>query len=155
MQKWGKDARGNVRFRCKNCSKSTVRKRIDLSQKYQFQLFQKWLLGKFSKDEIAEKYGVNRKTLTRWFAQFWDFEPTPTQLNITNKVLIIDGKYVEQKACVLIAVCNKKVVSWLFSQRENFSSWMMFLSSLKHIPFAIVCDGQKGMIKAIKERFQV
>jgi len=30
---------------------------------------------------------------------------------------------------------------------------MMFLLTLKHIPFAIVCDGQRGMLKAIKQRF--
>jgi len=33
MQKWGKDARGNIRFRCKNCSTSIIRKRLDLTHK--------------------------------------------------------------------------------------------------------------------------
>jgi len=40
------------------------------------------LLGKLSKEEIAENYQVNRKTLTRWFAPFWSKEPIPKQVNI-------------------------------------------------------------------------
>ena len=56
MQKWGKNRNGSTRFCCKFYSASKTRKRSDLSQKYQFELFQKWLLGKFSKDEIADKY---------------------------------------------------------------------------------------------------
>lgn len=153
MQKWGKNRNGSIRFRCKFCSKSKTRKRSDLSQKYQYQLFQKWLLGKFSKEEIAEKYGVNRKTLTCWFAPFWSKEPVPKQINIANKVLIIDGKYVERNASVLLATCDKRIVSWYFSQRENHASWSAFFDSFRQIPFAIVCDGQRGMLKAIKERF--
>ena len=153
MQKWGKDARGKVRFHCKFCNVSKTRKRSDLSQKYKEELFQKWLLGKQSLSEISQEYSVTIRTLNNWFASFWNLEPTPKQTNTANKILIIDGKYVEQNACVLLAVCSKKVVSWHFTQRENYSSWRTFFDDFKQIPFAIVCDGQKGMIKAIKQRF--
>lgn len=153
MQKWGKNRNGSTRFRCKFCSVSKTRKRSDLSEKYQIKLFQKWLLGKQSLSGISQEYGVTIRTLNNWFTPFWNKEPTPNQTNIANKILIIDGKYVEQNACVLLAVCNKKVASWHFTQRENCSSWFAFLSSFKQIPFAVVCDGQKGMIKAIKQRF--
>lgn len=154
MQKWGKDARGNSRFRCKNCEISSLRKRKDLSQKYRQELFQKWLFGKLSLSEFAGKYKVTRQTLNAWFTPFWTKEPAPETVNISNQVLIIDGKYLERYATVLIASTTKGVVSWHFTQRENASSWLMFLLSLKHIPFAIVCDGQRGMLKAIKQRFQ-
>jgi hypothetical protein len=153
MQKWGKDARGNPRFRCENCGTSTLRKRFDLSQKYKRKLFQKWLLGKLSLEEIAIENVVSTKTLSRWFAPFWSQESTPKETNISNQVLIIDGKYLERNATVLIATTTSEVVSWHFTQRENASSWFTFLSSLSQIPFAIVCDGQRGMLKAIKQRF--
>lgn len=153
MQKWGKNRNGSTRFRCKFCNVSKTRKRRDLSQKYQFELFQKWLLGKQSLGEISQEYSVTIRTLNNWFAPFWSKEPTPNLINIADKILIIDGKYVEQNACVLLATCNKKVASWHFSQRENYSSWKTFFDAFKQIPFAIVCDGQKGMIKAIKQRF--
>lgn len=91
--------------------------------------------------------------MIRWFAPFWSKEPTPKQINIADKILIIDGKYVEKNGCVLVACCDKKVISWYFSQRENHASWKTFFDSFKQIPFAIVCDGQRGMLKAIKERF--
>jgi hypothetical protein len=153
MQKWGNDARGNPRFRCKNCEISSLRKRRDLSQKYRKHLFQRWLLGKLSLSDFAKEYKVTRQTLHAWFTPLWREEPTPQAINISNQVLIIDGKYLERYATVLIASTTKSVVSWQFTQRENASSWMMFLLSLKHIPFAIVCDGQRGMLKAIKQRF--
>ena len=79
MQKWGKDARGNIRFRCKNCSTSIIRKRLDLTQKYKEILFVNWLLGKYSKDEIASEYGVSRRTLVNWFSSFWNDEPIPNK----------------------------------------------------------------------------
>ncbi len=153
MQKWGKNKNGSIRFRCKFCSKSKTRKRSDLSKKYKKELFQKWLLGKLSLSEIAEKYHVTRQTLYAWFAPFWSKEPTPKQVKIANKVLIIDGKYVERNASVLLATCDKNIASCYFSQRENYFSWKAFFDSFKQIPFAIVCDGQRGMLKAINERF--
>ena len=111
------------------------------------------MLGKLSLSEIAVKYQVTIRTLHNWFSPFWSIEPTPKDINISDKVLIIDGKYIERTACVLVAVCNKKIASWRFTQRENFNTWLTFFSSFSHIPFAIVCDGQRGMIKAIKQRF--
>ena len=111
------------------------------------------MLGKLSLSEIAVKYKVTIRTLHNWFIPFWNKEPKPEQVNIADKILIIDGKYVEQKACVLIAVCNKKIAFWYFTQRENYNTWFAFFSSFTHIPFAIVCDGQKGMLKAIRQRF--
>lgn len=111
------------------------------------------MLGKLSKAEIAEKYGVSRRTLVSWFSPFWSEEPVLKQVNISNKTLIIDAKFVEQNGCVLVAACNKKVASWHFTQRENYASWRVFFDSFRQIPFAIVCDGQRGMLKAIKNRF--
>ena len=153
LQKWGKDARGNTRFRCKNCKTSTLRKRPDLSQKYRLRLFQKWLLGKLSLEEIAADYQVTRQTLHTWFTPFWDIEPQPKLINISGQVLILDGKFVEMNATVLIATTTNGVVSWHFTQRENHASWLAFADTLRHFPFAVVCDGQKGLLKAINQRF--
>jgi len=70
MQKWGKDARGNPRFRCKDCGTSSLRRRRDLTQKYKKILFAKWLLGKLSLEEIALENDISIKTLSRWFNPF-------------------------------------------------------------------------------------
>ena len=153
MQKWGKNRNGSTRFRCKFCNISKTRKRKDLTQKYKRILFSNWLLGKLSLSEISLKYNIKRQTLNRWFQPFWNEEPQIKSVNISNKVLIIDGKVVNKYGTVLLGVVDKKVVFWLFVQRENYSSWKIFFRYLKQIPFSIVGDGQKGMHKAIKEVF--
>lgn len=153
MQKWGKDARGKPRFRCITCGLSCIRTRIDLRQKHKQKLFIKWLLGKRSAEEIAKKYLVSRQTIHAWFAPFWQQEPEPKRVSIFDEVLLIDGKYIEKDACVLVASTTKKVVSWHFTQRETHASWRFFFDTLREFPTAIVCDGQRGMIKAIQHRF--
>jgi len=153
MQKWGTNRNGSVRFRCSFCGKSQTRKRVDLRQKYRQQLFGKWLLSKQSLDEIAKLYGIKRQTLHSWFTPFWQITPLPSEVDIRDKVIIIDGKGLERNATVLIASTPNQVASWMFAERENATSWSVFLGNFKHIPFAIVCDGQRGMLKTIKEVF--
>jgi len=153
MQKWGKNRNGSTRFRCKYCGLTATRKRQDLTQKYKRELFACWLLGKLSLTEIASQYKVSRHTVNRWFTPFWSMESLPKEVNISGKVLIIDGKYVERNACVLVACTLRGVASWCFTGRETIGSWLMYLGTLRHFPFAIVCDGGRGMLKAIKLRF--
>ena len=71
------------------CQRTKTRKRSDLTQINRQKLFVSWLLGKLSKDEIAQKYGINRKTLTRWFTPFWSLEPTPKQIDTADTILVI------------------------------------------------------------------
>jgi hypothetical protein len=103
--------------------------------------------------EIGSEYGVDRKTLKRWFQPFWDDEPLVDLKNIASKVLIIDGKVIEKNSTVLVGAVDKKIVFWLFVQRESYATWRTFFTNFNHIPLAIVGDGQKGMFKAIKEVF--
>ena len=153
MQKWGKDARGKPRFRCSVCGLSAQRKRNDVTQRHRFQLFQAWLLGKLELSWYAKKYGVTRQTLSNWFAPFWQKEPVPIAVDIRDSVLIIDGKHINFSATVLVITTLGKVVTWMFTYRENNQTWQGILSQLKQIPFAIVCDGQRGMLKAINSIF--
>jgi hypothetical protein len=80
-------------------------------------------------------------------------EPKPKELDIREAVLIIDGKYINFSATVLVITTLGKVVTWLFTYRENSQTWYTILSQLRCAPFAIVCDGQRGMLKAIKLLF--
>lgn len=153
MQKWGKDARGKPRFRCSSCKLSTQRKRIDVTQKHRLELFRTWLLGKLELSWYATKYGVSRQTLFNWFTPFWLEEPLPKEVDIRNRVLIVDGKYIERSATVLVATTTDFVVFWHFTQRETAATWSIFFGGLLQIPFAVVLDGQRGAIKAVKSRF--
>lgn len=153
LQKWGKNKCGSQRYKCPHCDKSNTRKRPELSSSNRRKLFSSWLLGKQSLTQIALIYGITRQTLHKWFIPFWLDEPIPKRTSATNIVLIIDGKSVERNACVLIACIFGRVVSWQFTQRETAESWYHFLSVIRLFPFAIVSDGQRGMLKAIKQRF--
>jgi hypothetical protein len=154
MQKWGKHRNGKVRYRCPHCGANGTRLRPDITQKYHRQLYQKWLLSKLTLTDFAIKYGVTRRTLDRWFIPFRKEKILPKDHPIRSDIFIIDGYYVEYGAVVLIAQNpQNQVVGWHFTYRENTATWSEFLNKISTFPFAIVCDGQKGMLKAIQARY--
>lgn len=91
--------------------------------------------------------------MNNWFKDFWVEEIQPKNLSISNQILIIDGFVLEEGTVLLLAKTKTKVVSWIFVKRETYHNWKVFFSELKGHPDVIVCDGQKGMLKAIKEAF--
>lgn len=150
----GKTAAGTQRYYCPNCHKSTVRKRPDLTARNRFDKYTEWLADKKTKVEIAQNCGVDRRTLGRWFEPFVNEEIKPIQVDCTDKILIVDGYYIEKLSTVLIVqLPDDRVVTWRFVQTESGGSWLEVFNQLEGYPFAIVGDGQKGMYKAIKQRF--
>lgn len=154
MQKWGIHRSGKAHYRCPRCGSNGTRLRADLTQKYHRQLYQKWLLSKLTLSDFGVAYRVTRRTLDRWFTPFRDEEIVPSCHLTQSDIFIIDGYYVEYGATVLIAQNPlNKVVSWHFTYTENSSTWLTFLNGISTFPRAVVCDGQKGMLKAIKLRY--
>lgn len=109
--------------------------------------------GKNELEYFANKYSVTTRTLHNWFKDFWAEEIQPKNLSISNQIIIIDGFILEERTVLLLAKTKTKVVGWKFVKRETYLNWKAFFSQLKGHPDAIVCDGQKGMLKAIKEVF--
>lgn len=93
---------------------------------------------------------MTRQTLHNWFVPFRQAEVIPKKLCVENAVLILDGYYVTRFASVLIAQTKTQVVTWHFTQAETSYTWSELLGKVPHIPFAVVCDGQKGILKALK-----
>ncbi len=154
MQKWGSHRSGKAHYRCPRCGSNETRLRVDLTQKYHRQLYQKWLLSKLTLSDFGVAYRVTSRTLDRWFTPFRDEEITPSCHLIQSDIFIIDGYYVEYGATVLIAQNPlNQVVGWHFTYTENSSTWLTFLNSISAFPRAVICDGQKGMFKAIKLRY--
>lgn len=91
--------------------------------------------------------------MQRWFTDFWDQRIDPQNLAISNQVIIIDGYVIEQGCVLLLVKTVEKVIFWQFCDRETYLNWYACLSQLQGHPTAIVCDGQKGMLKAINELF--
>lgn len=154
MQKWGTHPSGTQRYRCLKCHDNGVRKRDDLIQKYRRILYQKWLLSKFTLSDFGNSYKVDRRTLDRWFKPFRDQDLLANEVNCRGKVVVIDGYYLQYGATVLVAqMTENTVIGWSFTYAENYTTWLGFFYTIKSFPLAIVCDGQKGMLKAIKLRW--
>jgi hypothetical protein len=156
------------RYFCVNCNESSVRKRKDLSQLHVGKIFEQRLGCPLNLKDFSKLKGVSDRTLRRRYHSCWERQITPPNHQVRNEVLIIDGfvlssgfnryrkaKGIDQtKSLVVLIVMSKdKVITWGFYQSENYASWTHLLSTLTGQPLAIACDGQKGMIKAIKELF--
>lgn len=151
MQKRGKTASGKQRWLCRFCKSSSLKTRGDTKQYFFKRDFITWLLGNSSLNELSSTKGVSRRTLIRHLGEFWKYIPQPvTKPPQNNYVLICDGVYIYKRlCCVLIAKTKTAVVTWLFVTYEYGETWLLLFRTLKQ-PTAVVCDGQKGLLLAIR-----
>jgi hypothetical protein len=71
-----------------------------------------------------------------------------------GNILILDGTTViRRQSVVLIARTPDVVASWRFAQRECFADWVALLTTVAGTPFVVVMDGQKGLEKAVEQRW--
>ena len=151
MQRWGKHPSGAKRWRCAACRKNVVWKRKDNRERSRLSLFVSWLMSKKSLAEVAVEAKVNMRTLTNWFRPLWFHSPKP-KYEFPVRVLVLDATSVVTRQCMLlIAGDNDRLmpVSWFPTTRECLSSWLLFLSTLDIKPKIVVCDGQRGLLRAI------
>ena len=151
MQKWGKTSRGKQRWLCMSCQRSIIRKRTDTKEFFLRKEFIKWLTGNATLKEIALRRKISKRTIIRYFKPLWSHAHKPLMTVSSDRyVLICDGVYIyKRECCVLIARTKLSVISWKFTQYESTQSWKIFFQKLKK-PYAVVCDGQKGMLLAIR-----
>jgi len=156
MQRWGCHPSGKQRWHCLDCNESTIRKRKDNRQKQRLSLFVHWLVSKKSLVNITAQTKVSVQTLMKWFAPFWNTPPQP-DIQTGVRVLVLDGTSVMKRICMLLIAGNTdtaKPVSWLDVPRECYDTWNIFLRDLSWqgvTPKVVVCDGQRGLLKAIHE----
>jgi hypothetical protein len=119
-------------------------------------LFVQWLTSKETLTEIAHRENLKSRTLYRWFLNFWSNPPKPVFV-VPVRVLVLDATAIVNRECVLLVAGDNdrlKPVSWFPAVRECYGSWYPFLAKLAHEsinPHVVVCDGQKGLLKAIHE----
>lgn len=156
MQRWGRQKSGSKRWRCPNCGKNTVWKRKDNRTRSRLFLFVKWLTAKHTLAETAGASKVSVKTLERRFVDLWRELPKPKP-SFGARVLVVDGTSVVRSRCMLLIAGDgdkKQPVSWLPVMRECYAAWQTFLAKLAWEgvePSTVVCDGQRGLLKAIHE----
>lgn len=138
-----KTAAGKKRWKCTPCNYSTTKPRHDLSRKYVFKLFLQWLLGKAAQHELK----LPARTFRQQTAWCWGV-PVPNVLSgEIHHAIIIDGLRVGSQVC-LVARTTNYVIAWHWADSETSASWASLLTLLP-APRYVVCDGQKGMLKAI------
>lgn len=133
-----------------------VWKRKDNRERTRLSLFVRWLTSKATLHETALRSEVSVQTLIAWFQPLWDYPPRPRPTE-SVRVLVLDATSIAKRKCMmLIAGDNDRLqpVSWFSVARESHESWSVFLSTLARtmtMPRVVVCDGQRGLLKAIHE----
>lgn len=118
-------------------------------------MFLSWIASKRTLENIAVSARVGVRTLRRWFGPFLDEPPKP--IPRPARVLVLDATSIEARRCVMLIAGDadrRSPVSWGASARECAGSWTPFLSGLRRhdvAPRYVVCDAQKGLLKAIRE----
>jgi hypothetical protein len=161
MQKWGKTVRGSVRYRCAKCQKSKSDNRSVLHQNTQRHhrwetSFKSWLVGNQSQAAVAAHLGITPRALRKRFASFWEGDTRDVVIQHGVTGVILDGTtIVGRHLWALIAQCVAgNVIGWSFESGENYRAWHALLTrlSLGEVkPLFVVCDGHKGLLKAVRE----
>jgi hypothetical protein len=143
LQKRSKTAAGTQRWQCVTCGKSMTLGRPDLTRRFVFERFISWLLGKASQTELAMSARTFRDQ-TMWC---WGV-PVPFVLSgEIQHCVIVDGIRVGGMVC-LIARTVDYVIAWRWVPYESSVYWAELLCGLPASAY-VVCDGQKGLLKAL------
>jgi len=112
-----------------------------------FEKFIYWLLGKDSQTELSEDLGYSSRGFRRHIDWCWQVPVPEVLTGEINPVLILDGIRIAGGVC-LIARTREFVVAWTWAETESSVSWSELLLTLP-APKYVVCDGQKGILKAL------
>jgi len=155
--KWGIQ-NNKQRFFCKSCGKLFIWKNIGTRKNQQLKLFRKWIIGKRTFGDLVKESGKSASTLQRIFKEFLA-NPPRAKIQANSKCyLVIDGTYLKNNFCILNYLDNglKYLQYYRTVERENYYDYLTDLEYLKQagiIPFSITSDGQKGLLKAVKDVF--
>jgi len=150
MQKYGKTAKGAIRWYCQFCQKSSIKTRPDTKERHNRTLFSLWSTGNQNLTEVAWKKRISRETLSRKFSKYYHQELLPVApASLEGEVLVCDGIHTDGRFEVVLIVRTKNIpIFWCAVPYESCGVWMSVFSQLPR-PKAVVGDGQKGMIAAI------
>jgi hypothetical protein len=154
----GKTKKGSLRFFCPVCKISSTRKRPDVSHRKAINIIKYWIIKHYTLEQLEDKFYLSKNRLQEIISttlRSMKFKKPIVFLNI-NEPLILDAKWIEnKKVLVCIAHNGKQIIYFDFFEREHFETWKSFLWNLRDTPLCCVSDGQKGLKKAIEERFNM
>ena len=152
---WGKTSGGKRRFRCEKCLRTSIKKRLDVSERNIEVLFERWLLQTETLERVAKYFKTKASAVKRKFEKLWNIKISPLVYKGDGKILMVDGIILKKNCCILIAIDGEGIpITWYACSRENFESWMRLFGLVKKQgvthPLCIVSDAQKGLIQARK-----
>lgn len=156
MWKHGTTALGKVRWYCKNCRKSGIKKRTDVTSQCWNNVVRRWLIEGLKLRTIAQEKGLHLRYIQAKCAE--TLRRIAPSIHVTildpKKPLVLDGTWIVWKRiAVLIASDTERVIHWKFASVENTETWHTFLCELSGRPNGVVSDAQKGLLKAVYLRF--
>lgn len=146
LQKWGKTVAGSQRWRCLRCTNTQIRKRPDLRQALQLERFVSWLLGKQSVAELSRS--VTDRTWRNQTSWCWNVAPRPLLTGEVVAAVILDGIRVGSMVGLILRTTDF-ILTWYWTGWESSTTWAKPLQTLP-APDFVVCDGQKGILLALK-----
>lgn len=157
MQRWGTTRAGRQRFRCAQCGRSGSRRRTDNTIRQYRHAFITWLTGSVHLHDVAHQWSVSTVTAWQRLQSYWHELPVPQLSHPGVATVVLDATSVIKRQCmVLIALdpTTRQPLTWEFAIRESYASWKLLLVHLNQAgctPAFVVCDGQRGLLKAIRE----
>ena len=157
MQRWGTTRAGKPRFRCTGCGRSRTRQRRDNTERAYRKDFAEWLLQGLRQRRVAPGCGITARAWRNRFRACWALAPLPVFPATPVRSIILDGTRVQKRQRVVLVVENSAhrcPIAWQFAERESYTSWHRLMHALRGAglaPAFAVCDGQKGLLQALRE----
>lgn len=143
----GHYANGKVRLYCKHCKKSFLSNKLAVKKSQEY--YWKQRQAKYLKQNNSiEKCGYERTTFWRHTHNLVYEAPTLFKPIKTEKYIGLDGTWTGID-CYLLANTKTRPIAIQTVCYEKFDTWVSFIKQLPPAEY-FVCDGQKGLIKAIK-----
>lgn len=121
-------------------------------------MFRKWIIERQTIKELSQRNGKSVDTLRIIFKKFLNYPPLPKPEPDSHCHLIIDGTHFKNNFCVLVYYDSKLKRRQYFRvvDQECWYNYMTDLEYLKQVGLnvaSITSDGQKGLIKAVRDVF--
>ena len=146
MIKKGKQKDGKQKWYCHRCKKYHSFSRKDLKDKANFNMYIDYSVNGHN----HEFFDMPKSTFFRNIKPFRGLKiKALPKLDDHCDYLHLDAIYKQREYCHLIAKDSKHTVAYKECKNENAKSWGEFIKDIP-APKYVVCDGQKGLIKAIK-----
>ena len=155
--KWGV-RNENQRYKCNDCGHLFSSRRKDITASNRFAWFKKWVSGRMSLDEIADRSGYSTRQLHRWFDDYLDASPSWTMNTSQPIYLLIDGTYYSDDHCLILyrAENLKRTIFYRFSTHEDqneIASDLLNIRDLGYEVIGITTDGGDNIIRAVQYVF--